>query len=360
MTTRLATCSNGSSCSKWRWPAPPSCPSSFTAALPITVRTPGATCCALSEKTGRQADSVASSTASPGLPIMLVRRLTWDSWSPSPATSPSPRHKTFATRPALSRSVACLSRPTALTLHRRPIADSAMNPPSWLKSPARSARFIIFPVRKSDSKRPPISTTFSGLQNPTEVLRFPTRWCRAASLQLRETSRLLLHLNLMAESFDIVSKVDMQEVSNAVLQALKEIHTRYDLKDSKSDIKIEEKEGLVLASADEYKLKAVNDVLQGKLVKRGVSLKALTYGAIEPAAGSTVRQRVSMQQGIPIEKAREIVKLIKNSKKKVQAAIQGDLVRVSGKDRDTLQEIIALLKQNDFGIDMQFTNYRSN
>jgi hypothetical protein len=116
----------------------------------------------------------------------------------------------------------------------------------------------------------------------------------------------------------------------------------------------------VLTSADDYKLKAVNDVLQGKLVKRGVSLKALTYGAIEPAAGSTVRQKVSMQQGIPIEKAREIVKLIKNSKQKVQAAIQGDVVRVSGKDRDTLQEIIALLKQNDFGIDMQFTNYRSN
>ena len=161
-------------------------------------------------------------------------------------------------------------------------------------------------------------------------------------------------------TFDIVSKVDLQEVSNAIQQALKEIHTRYDLKDSKSDIKIDEKEGLVLTSADDYKMKAVNDVLQGKLVKRGVSLKALTYGAIEPAAGSTVRQKVSMQQGIPIEKAREIVKLIKNSKQKVQAAIQGDVVRVSGKDRDTLQEIIALLKQSDFGIDMQFTNYRSN
>jgi uncharacterized protein YajQ (UPF0234 family) len=91
-----------------------------------------------------------------------------------------------------------------------------------------------------------------------------------------------------------------------------------------------------------------------------VPLKALDYGAIEPAAGSTVRQRVTMQQGIPIEKAREIVKVIKNAKKKAQAAIQGDLVRVSGKDRDTLQEIIALLKQQDFGIDMQFTNYRSN
>jgi len=165
---------------------------------------------------------------------------------------------------------------------------------------------------------------------------------------------------LMAESFDIVSKVDLQEVSNAIQQALKEIHTRYDLKDSKSDIQMDDKEALVLTSADEFKLKAVNDVLQSKLVKRGVPLKALAYGAIEAAAGSTVRQRITMQQGIPIEKSRDIVKLIKNSKKKVQAAIQGDLVRVSGKDRDTLQEIIALLKQQDFGIDMQFTNYRSN
>ena len=165
----------------------------------------------------------------------------------------------------------------------------------------------------------------------------------------------------MAEnSFDIVSKVDLQEVSNALQQALKEIHTRYDLKDSKSDIQLDAKEGLVLASADEYKLRSVNDVLQTKLVKRGVSLKALTYGAIEPAAGSTVRQKVSLQQGIPIEKAREIVKLVKNSKLKVQASIQGDFVRVSGKDRDTLQQVIAMIKQSDFGIDMQFTNYRTN
>ena len=165
----------------------------------------------------------------------------------------------------------------------------------------------------------------------------------------------------MAESsFDIVSKVDLQEVSNALQQALKEIHTRYDLKDSKSDIHLEGKEALVLSSADEYKLKSVNDVLQTKLVKRGVSLKALTYGAIEPAAGSTVRQKVSLQQGIPIEKAREIVKLLKNSKLKVQASIQGDYVRVSGKDRDTLQQVIAMIKQSDFGIDMQFTNYRTN
>jgi len=163
----------------------------------------------------------------------------------------------------------------------------------------------------------------------------------------------------MAEnSFDIVSKVDLQEVSNAIQNALKEIHTRFDLKNSHSDIQLEGKEALVLSSADEYKLKAVNDILQGKLVKRGVPLKAMTYGVVEPAAGSTVRQRITLQQGIPIEKAREIVKVIKDSKKKVQASIQGDTVRVSGKDRDTLQEIIALLRGRDFGIDMQFTNYR--
>jgi uncharacterized protein YajQ (UPF0234 family) len=161
-------------------------------------------------------------------------------------------------------------------------------------------------------------------------------------------------------TFDIVSKVDLQEVSNAIQNALKEVHTRFDLKDSKSDIKLEGKDALILTSLDEYKLKAVNDILQSKLVKRGVPLKALTYGAVEPAAGSTVRQRVTMQQGIPTEKAREIVKVIKDSKKKVQASIQGDSVRVSGKDRDTLQDIIALLRGRDFGIDMQFTNYRSN
>jgi len=160
-------------------------------------------------------------------------------------------------------------------------------------------------------------------------------------------------------SFDIVSKVDLQEVSNAIQNALKEIHTRFDLKDSKSDIQLEGKEALVLSSADEYKLKAVTDNLQSKLVKRGVPIKALSYGTVEPAAGSSVRQKITMQQGIPIEKAREIVKLIKDSKKKVQASIQGDTVRVSGKDRDALQEIIALLKGHDFGIDMQFTNYRN-
>ena len=161
-------------------------------------------------------------------------------------------------------------------------------------------------------------------------------------------------------SFDIVSKIDLQEVSNAIQQAMKEIITRFDLKDSKSQIALEGKDAILLHSADEFKMKAVNDVFQQKLVKRGVPLKGLTYGPLEPAAGSTVKQKITMQQGIPIEKAREIVKLIKESKKKVQASIQGDLVRVSGKDRDTLQEIIALLRQKDFGIDMQFTNYRTN
>ena len=161
-------------------------------------------------------------------------------------------------------------------------------------------------------------------------------------------------------SFDIVSKIDLQEVSNAMQQALKEIHTRFDLKDSRSTIAMEGDDAIVLASADEFKLKAVNDVFQGKLVKRGVPLKGLVYGKIEPAAGSTVRQKITLQQGIPIEKARAIVKTIKDSKKKAQASIQGDLVRVSAKDRDTLQEIIALLRGHDFGIDMQFTNYRTN
>jgi len=161
-------------------------------------------------------------------------------------------------------------------------------------------------------------------------------------------------------SFDIVSNVDLPEVNNAIQQALKEIHQRYDLKGSHSDIQFDGKDELVLTSADDYKLKAVVDVLQSKLVKRGVPLKNFDYGKIEPAAGSTVRQKVKLQQGIAIEKAREIVKAIKDSKKKVQASINGDIVRVSGKDRDSLQEIIALVRQNDYGIDLQFTNYRNN
>ena len=162
-------------------------------------------------------------------------------------------------------------------------------------------------------------------------------------------------------TFDIVSKIDLAEVANAIHQATKEIDQRYDLKGTHSTIELNQKDHkILLASQDEYKLKAINEVLQAKLVKRNVPLKGLTYGAIIPAAGSSVRQEISLQQGIAIEKAREIVKLIKDSKKKVQASINADMVRVSGKDRDTLQEIIQLLKGHDFGIDMQFTNYRSN
>ena len=161
-------------------------------------------------------------------------------------------------------------------------------------------------------------------------------------------------------SFDVVSKIELPEVSNAIQQAMKEILQRYDLKDSKSSIELNEKDHKVLlASADEYKLKAVIEVLEGKLVKRKVPLKGLTYGALIPAAGSSVKQEITLQQGIPIEKAREIVRKIKDSKLKVQAAIQGDLVRVSGRDRDTLQSAIKLIRDHDFGIDIQFTNYRT-
>ena len=162
-------------------------------------------------------------------------------------------------------------------------------------------------------------------------------------------------------SFDVVSQIEMPEVNNAIQQALKEITTRYDLKDSKSTIELNEKEKkIILASADDFKLKAVTEILQQKLVKRGVPIKNLTYGDDQSAAGSTVKQEVALQPGIPIEKARDIVKKVKDSKLKVQASIQGDVVRISGKDRDTLQQAIALLKGADFGIDLQFTNFRTN
>ena len=161
-------------------------------------------------------------------------------------------------------------------------------------------------------------------------------------------------------SFDVVSKVELPEVTNAIHQTLKEVQTRFDLKNSRSSIELNEKDKKVLlASQDEFKLKAVNEILEQKLIKRKVPLKALTYGPVTPAAGSTVHQEISLQQGIPIEKAREIVKLIKEAKKKVQASIQGDFVRVSGRDRDSLQDVIQLLRSHDFGIDTQFTNYRT-
>src|SRR5690348_8492659 len=162
-------------------------------------------------------------------------------------------------------------------------------------------------------------------------------------------------------TFDIVSKIDLNEVSNAIQQASKEVQTRYDLKDSKSSIELNEKDNkILLASADEYKLKSVVEILGQKLVKRGVPLKGLQYGTITPASHSSVRQEITLQQGISTEKAKEIIKIIKDSKLKVQASIQSDAIRVSGKDRDVLQQAIALLRGKDFGIDMQFTNYRSN
>ena len=162
----------------------------------------------------------------------------------------------------------------------------------------------------------------------------------------------------MAESsFDVVSSVDLQEVKNAISQAMKEITTRFDLKGTGSDVALTGEE-IVLSSSDEFKLKAIRDVLEERLVKRNVPLKALTYGTVEKALGGTTRQKVALQKGIPSDKAREIVKVIKGAKIKVQAAIQGDQVRVSGKNRDDLQAVIRLLKGTDLGIDMQFTNYR--
>lgn len=162
-------------------------------------------------------------------------------------------------------------------------------------------------------------------------------------------------------SFDAVSVVDMPEVLNALQQARKEVQTRFDLKDSKSEIELNEKDKkITISSVDDFKLRAVVEIIQQKLAKRKVPLKNFTYGPITPAAGSTVRMDVTIQSGIPIEKAREIVKKIKDSKIKVQASIQSDVVRVSGKSRDLLQEAIALLRQSDFGIEIQFTNYRTN
>jgi uncharacterized protein YajQ (UPF0234 family) len=159
-------------------------------------------------------------------------------------------------------------------------------------------------------------------------------------------------------SFDIVSKIDMSEVTNAVTQAMKEIGQRFDFKGSKSNI-TQEKDALVIVADDEFKLKSVVDILQNKLVKRGVPVKNLTYGKVESALAGTVRQRIALQQGIPIDKAKEIVKAIKDSKIKAQAAIQAEQVRVSGKNRDDLQSVIQLLKGGDFGIELQFENYRS-
>jgi hypothetical protein len=160
-------------------------------------------------------------------------------------------------------------------------------------------------------------------------------------------------------SFDIVSKVDMQEVKNAVDQASKEIHQRFDFKGTKTELTLKEKEGeMVIISDDEYKLRSVVDILKAKLIKRGVSVKAFAFESIEPALGGTVRQLAKIQSGLSPEKAKEIAKEIKEGKFKVQAQIQGDQVRVQSKSRDDLQLVIGFLKSKDFGVDLQYINYR--
>jgi len=159
-------------------------------------------------------------------------------------------------------------------------------------------------------------------------------------------------------SFDIVSKVDLQEIDNAVNQTSKEIEQRYDFKGTSNEIDLE-KGSLVMLAADDYKLQAVIDILKGKLVRRGVSTRCLEFGAKEPASGGAVRQRIAIIQGITQDKGKEIVKAIKGSKLKVQGQIMEDQVRVTGKKIDDLQEVIQLLKGNDFGIELQFVNMRS-
>ena len=158
-------------------------------------------------------------------------------------------------------------------------------------------------------------------------------------------------------SFDIVSELDMQELDNAVNQAVKELTSRFDFKGSKSSIERKDAD-ITLASDSEGKLQSVVDILESKMIKRGLSVKSLEYAKIEPASGNTVRQRVKVKQGIDQDNAKKIVKLIKDSKIKVQAAIQGDQVRVTGKNRDDLQAVIALLRNADLSVDLQFTNYR--
>jgi cyclic-di-GMP-binding protein len=160
-------------------------------------------------------------------------------------------------------------------------------------------------------------------------------------------------------SFDVVSEVNMQELKNALDQATKEIKQRFDFKDSKTEVTLKEKEKeLIVVSDDEYKLKAVIDIVKAKCVKRGVSLKAFDFGAVEPALGGTVRQTAKIQSGLASEKAKEISKAIKDSKLKVQAQIQGEQVRVLSKSKDELQATMTLLKGKDFSVDLQFTNYR--
>jgi len=158
-------------------------------------------------------------------------------------------------------------------------------------------------------------------------------------------------------SFDIVSQIDMQEVDNAVNQTVKEITQRYDFKNSKSEVSLE-KDSIRILADDDFRLKAIVDILQSKCIKRGVSLKALKYGSVESASGGLVRQTVTLQQGISKEKGKEIIAAVKETKLKVQGQIQEDQVRVTGKNIDDLQEIIKILKGKDLGVEMQFINFR--
>ena len=158
-------------------------------------------------------------------------------------------------------------------------------------------------------------------------------------------------------SFDVVSQVDRQEVDNAVNQTRKEISQRYDFKGTKTTIDVD-KDSLHVVSDDDFKVKAVVDVLQSKFVRRGISLKALVYGKIEPAAGGLAKQTITVQQGIDADHARQIVKLVKDTKLKVQTQIQGDQLRISGKKRDDLQQVIQLLKAQDLDLPLQFVNFR--
>lgn len=159
-------------------------------------------------------------------------------------------------------------------------------------------------------------------------------------------------------SFDIVSQVDMQEVTNAVDQTARELRTRFDFKGSKSELSYDG-ETITLTGDDDFKLKNVVDILETKMVKRGIDLKALRYGKIEPAAKDTIRQRVTLIQGLDKEKAKVITKMVKESKLKVQAAVQGEQVRISGKNRDDLQAIMQKIKDHEFDIPLQFINYRT-
>lgn len=162
-------------------------------------------------------------------------------------------------------------------------------------------------------------------------------------------------------SFDIVSEINMQEVDNALNQARKEIATRYDFKDTKTAIDFNQKEKeIVVLSDNDFRMKAVIDIIQNKMIKRGVHIKSLQYGNVEPAASSMVRQKITLMVGVDKENAKKLVQMIKETKIRVQAQIMDDQIRVTGKDRDDLQKVIAVLREKDFPLPLQFTNYRTS